>query len=116
MSAMTSQHPDPSPAPPETPRRDHVREFHGDSFQDPYEWLREKDSPEVIAHLEAETACAEAATAQLAPLREQLFQEVRTRVQETDLSVPWRRGDWWYFTRTVEGGEHSVQCRVPAAE
>lgn len=116
MSAMTSQHPDPSPAPPETPRRDHVREFHGDSFQDPYEWLREKDSPEVIAHLEAETACAEAATAQLAPLREQLFQEVRTRVQETDLSVPWRRGDWWYFTRTVEGGEHSVQRRVPAAE
>ncbi|WP_100244720.1 S9 family peptidase [Kocuria palustris] len=113
---MTSQHPDPSPAPPETPRRDHVREFHGDSFQDPYEWLREKDSPEVIAHLEAETACAEAATAQLAPLREQLFQEVRTRVLETDLSVPWRRGDWWYFTRTVEGGEHSVQCRVPAAE
>lgn len=116
MSAMTSQHSDLPLAPPSAVRRDHVREFHGDAFLDPYEWLRDKESPEVIAHLEAETAYAEAATAQLAPLRERLFQEVRTRVQETDLSVPWRRGDWWYFTRTVEGGEHSVQCRVPAAE
>ena len=116
MSAMTSQHSDLPLAPPSAVRRDHVREFHGDAFLDPYEWLRDKESPEVIAHLEAETAYAEAATAQLSPLREQLFQEVRTRVQETDLSVPWRRGNWWYFTRTVEGGEHSVQCRVPAAE
>lgn len=116
MSAMTSQNSDLPLAPPSAVRRDHVREFHGDAFLDPYEWLRDKESPEVIAHLEAETAYAEAATAPLAPLREQLFQEVRTRVQETDLSVPWRRGDWWYFTRTVEGGEHSVQCRVPAAE
>ena len=116
MSAMTSQNSDLPLAPPSAVRRDHVREFHGDAFLDPYEWLRDKESPEVIAHLEAETAYAESATAQLAPLREQLFQEVRNRVQETDLSVPWRRGDWWYFTRTVEGGEHSVQCRVPAAE
>ena len=116
MSAMTSQNSDLPLAPPSAVRRDHVREFHGDAFLDPYEWLRDKESPEVIAHLEAETAYAESATAQLAPLREQLFQEVRTRVQETDLSVPWRRGNWWYFTRTVEGGEHSVQCRVPAAE
>ncbi|WP_314301680.1 S9 family peptidase [Kocuria palustris] len=113
---MTSQNSDLPLAPPSAVRRDHVREFHGDAFLDPYEWLRDKESPEVIAHLEAETAYAESATARLAPLRERLFQEVRTRVQETDLSVPWRRGDWWYFTRTVEGGEHSVQCRVPAAE
>ncbi|MCT1601045.1 S9 family peptidase [Kocuria sp. p3-SID1433] len=111
---MTSQNSDLPLAPPSAVRRDHIREFHGDSFQDPYEWLRDKDSPEVIAHLQAETAYAEAATAQLAPLREQLFQEVRYRVQETDLSVPWRRGDWWYFARTEEGGEHAVQCRVPA--
>ena len=116
MGAMTSQNSDLPLAPPSAVRRDHVREFHGDAFLDPYEWLRDKESPEVIAHLEAETAYAESATARLAPLRERLFQEVRTRVQETDLSVPWRRGDWWYFTRTVEGGEHSVQCRVPAAE
>ena len=87
MSAMTSQNSDLPLAPPSAVRRDHVREFHGDAFLDPYEWLRDKESPEVIAHLEAETAYAESATAQLAPLREQLFQEVRTRVQETDLSL-----------------------------
>lgn len=107
----------PSPtelAPPVAERREHVREFHGDRFVDPYEWLREKDSPRVLEHLEAETAYAEAATAHLGELRENIFQEIRGRVQETDLSVPWRRGDWWYFARTVEGGEHAVRCRVPA--
>lgn len=100
-------------APPVAARREHVREFHGERFADPYEWLRDKQSPQVIEHLEAETAYAEASTAHLGPLRETIFQEIKGRVQETDLSVPWRRGDWWYFTRTVEGGEHSVQCRVP---
>lgn len=114
----TSQPPEPTrptrPAPPVAERREHVREFHGDRFIDPYEWLREKDSPRVLEHLEAETAYAEAATAHLGELRERIFQEIRGRVQETDLSVPWRRGDWWYFARTVEGGEHAVQCRVPA--
>ena len=78
MSAMTSQNSDLPLAPPSAVRRDHVREFHGDAFLDPYEWLRDKESPEVIAHLQAETAYAEAATAPLAPLREQLFQESRT--------------------------------------
>lgn len=100
--------------PPVPERREHVREFHGDRFADPYEWLRDIESPEVLAHLEAETAFAEASTAHLGQLRSRIFQEIRDRVQETDLSVPWRRGDWWYFSRTVEGGEHAVRCRVPA--
>lgn len=100
---------------PATARRDSVRQFHGDHFTDPYEWLRDKESPEVIAHLEAETAYAEAVTAHLAPARERIFEEIKGRVQETDLSVPFRRGDWWYFGRTVEGGEHGIRCRVPAA-
>lgn len=99
---------------PVTDRRESTREFHGDRFVDHYEWLRDKDSPQVLAHLEAETAFAEASTAHLAPLREQIFQEIKGRVQETDLSVPYRRGDWWYFGRTVEGGEHGIRCRVPA--
>ena len=114
MAGMSPQHREPSTAPPVAPRRQHVREFHGDRFEDPYEWLRDTQSPEVLAHLEAETAFAESSTARLSGLRETLFQEVRSRVQETDLSVPWRRGDWWYFSRTVEGGEHAEQCRVPA--
>lgn len=101
---------------PVAPRRPVERTFHGHTFSDPYEWLREKDSPEVRAHLDAENAYAEAVTADLAPLRERIYTEIKDRTQETDLSVPSRHGDWWYFARTVEGGAHQVFCRVPVAD
>lgn len=84
-------------------RRSHIRTHHADTFDDPYEWLREKDSAEVIAHLEAENAHTDSATAHLEELRETLFQEIKGRVQETDLSVPTRKGDWWYYSRSEEG-------------
>lgn len=101
---------------PVAPRRPVERTFHGHTFVDPYEWLREKDSPEVRAHLDAENAYAEAVTADLAPLRERIYTEIKDRTQETDLSVPSRHGDWWYFARTVEGGAHQVFCRVPVSD
>ncbi|MEF3121316.1 S9 family peptidase [Kocuria flava] len=101
--------------PPRIDRRPAQRAFHGHLFEDPYEWLREKESPEVLAHLGAENDYAEASTAHLGPLRETVYEEIRARTQETDLSVPERRGDWWYFARTVEGGAHQSFCRVPAA-
>lgn len=100
---------------PTAARRSSLRTHHGDTFDDPYEWLREKESPEVIAHLEAENAHTDAATAHLAPLRETLFQEIKGRVQETDLSVPTRRGDWWYYSRTEEGSQYAIHCRAAAA-
>ena len=109
---MSSQHP-PYPV---APRRPAPRTFHDHTFEDPYEWLRDKDSPEVRAHLEAENAYAEAATAHLQPLRTAIYGEIKARTRETDMSVPGRHGDWWYFGRTVEGGAHQVFCRVPAAE
>ncbi|GAA1167051.1 S9 family peptidase [Nesterenkonia sandarakina] len=90
------------------------RTHHGDTFVDHYEWLREKDSPEVLEHLHAENAYAEAVTAAQKPLRERIFEEIKHRTVETDLSVPSRRGDWWYFTRTIEGEQHPVYCRVAA--
>ncbi len=93
-----------------------LRTHHGDTVDDPYEWLRAKDSPEVIAHLEAENAHTEAETAHLADLRETLFQEIKGRVQETDLSVPTRRGDWWYYSRTEEGAQYGIHCRAAAVE
>ncbi|MDQ0645217.1 S9 family peptidase [Microbacterium murale] len=95
-------------------RRSHIREHHGDTFEDPYEWLREKDSPEVIAHLEAENAYTDGETAHLEELRETLFQEIKGRVQETDLSVPTRKGDWWYYSRSEEGSQYGIQCRAAA--
>ncbi|MFS0912409.1 S9 family peptidase [Microbacterium sp. 179-I 3D2 NHS] len=96
-------------------RRSSLRTHHGDQVDDPYEWLRAKDSAEVVAHLEAENAYTEARTAHLAGLREQLFQEIKGRVQETDLSVPTRRGDWWYYSRTEEGAQYGIHCRAAAA-
>ncbi|MFK4853573.1 S9 family peptidase [Microbacterium sp. ZW T6_19] len=96
-------------------RRPTSRTHHGDAFEDPYEWMRDKESAEVIAHLESENAFTDAATAHLGPLREQLFQEIKSRVQETDLSVPTRRGDWWYYSRTEEGAQYGIHCRTAAA-
>jgi oligopeptidase B len=104
------------PTPPSAPRREHVREHHGDAVVDPYEWLRDKSDPAVIAHLEAENAYAEEMTSHLEPLRQALFEEIRSRTQETDLSVPVRSGDWWYYTRTFENAQYAAHCRSPHTE
>ena len=98
--------------PPRAKRVEHVREHHGDRVVDPYEWLRDKDDPEVIAHLEAENAWAEERTAHLEPLRSAIFEEIRSRTQETDLSVPAAYRGWWYYSRTFEGQQYPAQCRV----
>ncbi|GLI27167.1 oligopeptidase B [Agromyces rhizosphaerae] len=101
--------------PPDTPKRPVERTHHGDTFHDPYEWLRDKDSPEVIAHLHEENAYTKARNEHLTLLQEQLFEEIRHRTKETDLSVPAREGAWWYYSRTVEGQQYGIHCRVPAA-
>ncbi|WP_018217220.1 S9 family peptidase [Salinispora vitiensis] len=87
------------------------RTHHGDTVTDEYAWLADKDDPATIAHLTTENAYTEARTAHLADLREQLFEEIRQRTQETDLSVPTRKGGHWYYTRTVEGQQYGVHCR-----
>ncbi|QIS01468.1 prolyl oligopeptidase family serine peptidase [Nocardia brasiliensis] len=91
------------------------RVHHGDVFVDEYEWLRDKDNPEVISYLEAENAYTEAQTAHLAGLRERLFDEIKSRTQETDLSVPTRMGDYWYYSRSFEGKQYGVHCRCAIA-
>ena len=113
MSSSTSPHP--PAAPPVAPRRPTQRELHGRTRHDDYEWLREKDSPEVRAHLEAENAWTEARTAHLADLRTRIFEEIRARTRETDLSVPTRNRDHWYYGRSFEGREYGATCRVPVA-
>jgi oligopeptidase B len=101
--------------PPVAARIPRKRVHHGDIFVDQYEWLRDKEAPEVIEHLKAENAYQEAVTAHQEPLREAIFQEIKGRTQETDLSVPSRKDNWWYYTRSVEGKEYGIQCRVRAA-
>ncbi|MEU1429497.1 S9 family peptidase [Nocardia sp. NPDC005746] len=92
------------------------RVHHGDVVIEEYEWLRDKENPEVIAYLEAENAYTEAQTAKLGPLREKIFEEIKGRTQETDLSLPTRMGDYWYYSRTFEGKQHGVHCRCPIAD
>ena len=104
------------PTPPRAKRVETVREHHGDRVVDPYEWLRDKEDPEVIAHLEAENAYAEAMTAHLEPLRQAIFEEIKGRIQETDLSVPVSYRGWWYYSRTFEGRQYAAQCRVPVTD
>lgn len=87
------------------------RTHHGDTVVDEYAWLADKDDPATIAYLTTENAYTEARTAHLTDLRAQLFEEIRQRTQETDLSVPTRKGGHWYYTRTVEGQQYGVQCR-----
>jgi oligopeptidase B len=101
-------------SPPSAKRVPHERTFHGDTVTDEYAWLADQDDPDTLAYLKDENAWTEAATADLAGLRETLFTEIKTRTQETDLSVPARKGGYWYYTRIVEGQQYPIHCRVAA--
>ena len=106
----------PAAAPGDPPRaeaRPHELETHGDVRVDEYYWLRERENPEVIAHLEAENAYVDAALAHTEPLQESVFAEIRGRVVEDDSSVPYRDGDYWYYTRYEEGKQYPIHGRRP---
>jgi len=79
---------------------------------DDWHWLRDRDDPAVIAYLEAENGYAEAMTAASAALRERLYEQIKARVQEDDLSAPARDGGWWYWSRTAEGSQYRIHCRL----
>ncbi|MEV1288226.1 S9 family peptidase [Micromonospora sp. NPDC049679] len=98
-------------APPVAKRVPRERAHHGDTVFDEYAWLASKDDPDTLAYLKAENAYTDAVTAGLAPLRDTLFAETKRRTQETDLSVPTRKGGYWYYTRTVEGQQYGIYCR-----
>src|SRR6185312_3836844 len=102
--------------PPEAKRVGARREHHGDVFIDPYEWLRDKSNPEVVDYLKAENDYTDYATEDLAPLRQKIFNEIKARTKETDLSVPARRDQWWYYSRSFEGKQYGVHCRCPIAD
>ncbi len=102
------------PVPPTARRVPRERTYHGDTVVDEYAWLAGKDDPETIAYLEAENAYTATMTAGQARLRETIFSEIKGRTKETDLSVPARKGGWWYYTRIVEGQQYAVHGRCAA--
>ncbi len=106
--------PDPLlPPAPVAPRRPTVLETHGDKRVDDWYWLGDRQDPAVRTLLEEENAFTERATESLADLRHRLFGEIRSRIVETDLSVPVRKGPWWYYARTEEGLNYAAWCRLP---
>ena len=102
----------PHTAPPAAARRPTRLELHGDVRIDDWHWLRDRDDPEVIAHLQAENAYTDAMTAASAGLRERLYEQIKGRIQEDDLSAPAGYGGWWYWSRTATGSQYRVHCRL----
>jgi oligopeptidase B len=99
------------PDPPVAKRVPRTTVVHGDTLFDDYNWLREKSNPEVISYLEAENAYALSVMKPTEPLQESLYQEMLARIQQTDLSVPYRLGDYFYYSRTEEGKQYPIRCR-----
>ena len=96
---------------PVTKKVPHETKIHGLTLTDDYFWLREKSNPEVIKHLEDENAYTDAMMAPTKGLQETLYTEMLARIKQTDLSVPYRLGDYWYYSRTEEGKQYPYQCR-----
>lgn len=101
---------------PTAPREPHQRNLHGVRTTDPWFWMRDTHDPRVAKLIAAENAHTATVTAPTAPRTGALFDEIRGRIRETDRSVPLRRGDWWYLTRTVQGRAYPVHLRAPVSE
>jgi oligopeptidase B len=99
------------PDPPIAKRVPRTTVVHGDTLFDDYYWLRDKSNPEVISYLEAENGYALSVMKPTEPLQETLYQEMLARIQQTDLSVPYRLGEYFYYSRTEEGKQYPIRCR-----
>ncbi|MDR4484039.1 MAG: S9 family peptidase [Nitrospirales bacterium] len=111
---MTTRSSDPrslNTTPPCAKRVPHRLECHGHVRTDEYYWLKDREDPEVLAYLQAENEYATTLRSHTRDLEQTLFDEIRARIQPTDLSVPFRLGDFWYYTRYEEGKEYALYCR-----
>ena len=116
MTETTPHHaPQASPTPPIAPKRYgyRVRDQFGQHFDDPWDWLRDGEDPEVRAHLEAENAWADTVTAPTREAAARLVEEVKASTALTDVTVPIREGEFWYFRRFAEGQSYATHHRAP---
>lgn len=86
-------------------------EIHGYTMVDEYHWIRDKDNPEVIDYLNLENDYTKQMMNHTSPGQERLFNELKGRIKETDESVPVKHGDYYYYSRTIEGQQYSIMCR-----
>ena len=110
-ASAASSTPGTTPPPPAAEKRPHTYALHGQTISDDFAWLRDKHDPRVIAYLEAENAYTDALTADQQPLRQKLYDEMLARIQQTDLTVPYRKTGYLYYSRTEEGKQYPIQCR-----
>jgi oligopeptidase B len=97
--------------PPMTEKKTKTTKIHDDTMIDDYFWLREKTNPEVIAHLDAENSYAEAMMKPTAALQDKLYKEMVGHIKETDDSVPYRWGEYFYYTHTEKGKQYPINYR-----
>jgi oligopeptidase B len=100
-----------TPKPPVAATIAHRETRNGNIVVDNYFWLRDKSNPEVIKYLEQENAYTAAMTSGLKPFEDALYSEILSHIKQTDLSVPTRRGEYLYYSRTEEGKQYPIQCR-----
>src|SRR5215472_11475280 len=98
-------------SPPSAHQESTPTTLHGHTLEDNYRWMRDKDSPELIAYLEAENDYANTVMKPTEELQTKLYAEMLSHIKETDVSVPYRDGGWFYYNRTFEGSQYPVYCR-----
>jgi oligopeptidase B len=99
------------PVPPTAKRVPNVTEVNGHKLVDNYYWLRDKANPEVKAYLESENAYTDSVMKPTEPLQKKLYDEMLGRIKETDVEVPYKKGDYFYYTRTEAGKQYPIRCR-----
>jgi oligopeptidase B len=100
-----------TPTPPVAKTVPRVTEINGHKLVDNYFWLRDKPNPEVRAYLEAENAYTDAIMRPTEPFQKKLYDEMLSRVKETDVEVPYREGEYFYYVRTEAGKQYGIRCR-----
>ena len=105
-----------APQPPMTEKKPKTTTIHGVTIVDDYFWLREKTNPAVMAHLQAENDYADSMMKPTASLQEKLYKEMLSHIKQTDQNVPYRWGNHFYYTRTVEGMQYPIYCRRRGSE
>jgi oligopeptidase B len=108
------------PKPPMAEKKAKTTNIHGETLVDDYFWLREKTNPAVLTYLKSEDAYTDAMMKPTAALQDKLYNEMLSHIKQTDFNVPYRWGDYFYYSRTEEGKQYPIYCRkrgsVDAAE
>jgi oligopeptidase B len=97
--------------PPAAPKKPHITEIHGLKLEDPYHWLRNRESTEVLDHLKRENDYAKSIMSGTESLQKRLYDEILGRIKQTDMNVPYPERGYLYYSRTEEGKAYSIHCR-----